>query len=82
MKVPKPKLEDQEIKIPKWYLYKARASLKKSIIGEILKEYEQPVKLTNKQTFQPTDLDVREYMNEILKTMEHSLFMLKGIDVH
>jgi len=77
MKIPKPATD---IKIPKWYLLRARASLKKDIIKDILLEYEKPVKLTGKQQFKPTELDVQDYKEELYKLNLSNLLQIKKIE--
>ena len=77
MKVPKP---TNDLLIPKWYLLRARASLKKDVIKDILLEYEKPVKLTSKQEFKPTELDVKDYKEELYKLNLSNLLQIKKIE--
>lgn len=79
MNIPKPKSKDT-LAIPKWYLLRARASLKKDIIKDLLLEYEKPVKLTNKQSFKPTTLDVQDYKEELYKLNMKNLLQIKKIE--
>jgi len=74
------KKNENDLKIPKWYLIRARASLKKTIIADLLTEYEQAVKLTNKQSYKPTDLDVQDYKQELYKLNMRQLLQVKKIE--
>jgi len=77
MNIPIP---SEELKIPKWYLLRARASLKKDVIKNILLEYEKPVQLTGKQQFKPTELDVQDYKEELYKLNLKQLLQIKKIE--
>ena len=74
------KTKSDDLKIPKWYLLRARASIKKNIIGALLEEYDQPVKLTSKQSFKPTELDVQDYKQELYKLNLKQLLQIKKIE--
>ena len=57
----------KDIKIPKWYLLRARGKLKKDLIQTHVDEYAKPIKLAGKQSFQPTEMDIKDYANELYK---------------
>ena len=77
MKKPIPK---PEVKIPKWYLLSSRTKLKKELIQTLLKEYQEPIKLTPKQSFQPTEMDIKDYMNELQKLSLKQILQIQKIE--
>lgn len=69
-----------EVRIPKWYAVKVRAKLKKDLITGLVGEYAKPVKLPGKQEFRPTDLDIKDYTEELYKLSLKQLVQIGRIE--
>lgn len=68
--------KSEDFKLPKWYKLRNRASIKKQIIQELVSEYSMPVKLSPKVSFRPTDLDIKDYAEELYKLGLKQLLMI------
>lgn len=67
------------LNIPKWYKLRLRATIKKDLIQKLVNEYAQPVKLAGGQVFQPTDMDIKDYLGELYKLDLNQLVQIGNI---
>ena len=68
------------VKIPKWYLLRSRGKLKKEFISNLVAEYCKPVRLSDKQVFIPTEMDIKDYTQELFKLSIKQLVQIGKIE--